>query len=150
MEIREVKMDLFEAPRGYYLAHCITRDYSLGAGIAKRMDEVYNMKEKLKMMYPIYSSSVLPEDDKFYVGSALVIDDVFNLVTKRRPDKKAKYKNLRSALQDMKEQMGELLIAKVAIPKLGCGHDKMDWDRVREIIEEVFEDTEVEILVCSL
>lgn len=150
MKIEEVKMDLFDVPRGYHLAYCITGDYSLGAGIARRMNEVYNMRKKLEKNYPVFSDSQLPDNDRFYVGSSLLVDDVFNLVTKRRPDKKAKYKNLRSALYDMKEQMEELAITKVAIPKLGCSHDKMDWDRVREIIEEVFEDAEVEILVCSL
>ena len=46
--------------------------------------------------------------------------------------------------------MEENLITKVAIPRLGCGHEGMDWEKVKEIIEEVFEDTDVEILICSL
>ena len=36
------------------------------------------------------------------------------------------------------------------MPKIGCGHEGLEWERVKEIIEEVFEDTDIEILVCSL
>lgn len=148
MTIREEKMDLFNVPQGYYLAHCITADFSLGAGLAKKIDQVYNMKEKLDYFYPY-----LPFTDKdgdSQVGKALLIDNVFNLVTKKRPDKKAKYKRLYATLEDMREKMEHRLITKIAIPKLGCGHDKMEWGRVREIIEEVFEDSDVEILICTL
>lgn len=148
MTIREEKMDLFNVPQGYYLAHCITADFSLGAGLAKKIDQVYNMKEKLDYFYPY-----LPFTDKdgdSQVGKALLIDNVFNLVTKKRPDKKAKYKRLYTTLEDMREKMEHRLITKIAIPKLGCGHDKMEWGRVREIIEEVFEDSDVEILICTL
>ena len=44
MIIREEKRDLFTVPHGYYLAHCISGDYALGAGIAKQFVEVYNMR----------------------------------------------------------------------------------------------------------
>ena len=35
MTIREENRDLFTVPQGYYLAHCITADLSLGAGVVK-------------------------------------------------------------------------------------------------------------------
>ena len=39
---------------------------------------------------------------------------------------------------------------KLAMPKIGCGLDRLDWDEVYDIICEVFEDTDVEILICEL
>ncbi|WP_435171849.1 hypothetical protein [Paenibacillus glycanilyticus] len=39
-------------------------------------------------------------------------------------------------------------ITKLAMPQIGCGLDKLQWGKVREIITEVFEHTEVEIIVC--
>ena len=143
MTIREENRDLFTVPQGYYLAHCITADFSLGAGIAKKIDEVYNMKEKLEMTYDcnVY---------KLFVGRALLIDNVYNLVLKKNPNKKAKYKNLRKALEDMSNDMEDNLITKVAMPKIGCGHEGLEWSKVKEIIEEVFGWTDVEILICSL
>ena len=147
MTIREENRDLFTVPQGYYLAHCITEDFSLGAGIAKKMDEVFNMREKLINWY---DSIPFKDTEETYVGRAICIDNVYNLVLKKKPNKKAKYKKLRSTLEDMLENMHENLVTKIAMPKIGCGHEGLEWDRVREIIEEVFEDTDIEILICSL
>lgn len=145
MIIREEKRDLFTVPQGYYLAHCISGDYALGAGIAKQFVEVYNMRFKLHKNFPI------PNGEKFAnVGSALLIDNVFNLVTKARCFHKPTYDSLYETLIDMREQCEELDITKLAIPYIGCGLDKLQWDKVSDVIEDVFEDTDIEILVCSL
>ena len=145
MIIREEKRDLFTVPQGYYLAHCISGDYALGAGIATQFVEVYNMRYKLHSQYPI------PNGEKFAnVGKALLVDNVFNLVTKARCFHKPTYDSLYETLVDMKDQCEEWDITKIAIPYIGCGLDRLEWDKVRDIIEDVFEDTDVEILVCSL
>ena len=39
MTVKEVQQDLFTVPQWYYLAHCISGDYALGAGIAKTFNE---------------------------------------------------------------------------------------------------------------
>lgn len=39
-------------------------------------------------------------------------------------------------------------IKKIAMPKIGCGLNHLRWDKVREMIQEVFEYTNIEILVC--
>ncbi len=150
MTIREENRDLFAVPQGYYLAHCITADFSLGAGVARKMDEVYNMRKKLFDSFDfdtVYNRNFTGSE---YVGDALKVDNVFNLVLKKNPKKKAKYKKLRSCLENMKNDMECNFITKVAMPKIGCGHEGLEWDRVREIIEEVFDNTDIEILVCSM
>ncbi len=38
----------------------------------------------------------------------------------------------------------------LAMPKIGCGLDKLQWSKVREIICDVFKDVDIEILVCYL
>lgn len=145
MIIKEEKRDLFTVPQGYYLAHCISGDYALGAGIATQFVEVYNMRYKLHSQYPI------PNGEKFAnVGKALLVDNVFNLVTKAHCFHKPTYDSLYETLVDMKDQCEEWDITKIAIPYIGCGLDRLEWDKVRDIIEDVFEDTDVEILVCSL
>ena len=145
MTITEKTGDLFTAPQGYYLAHCISGDYALGAGIAKKFDEVYNMRVKLFTQWP------LEDGEKYgYVGHALLVDNVFNLVTKPRYFTKPTYDTLRSALIDMKEYCVESDITKLAMPKIGCGLDKLNWDKVFEIIQEVFDDTDIDIVIYSL
>ena len=65
MTIREEQRDLFTVPQGYYLAHCISGDYALGAGIAKQFVEVYNMKNKL---FHIYAISTIDEGIELLTG----------------------------------------------------------------------------------
>ena len=31
-----------------------------------------------------------------------------------------------------------------------CGLDKLEWDKVKDVIEDVFENTNIEILICIL
>ena len=141
MTIMTEKRDLFTVPQGYYLAHCISADFALGAGIAKTFDEVYNMRFKLFREY---------DDYEYEGGCALLIDNVFNLVTKPKCYHKPRYEAVREALETMKDIMEANAITKLAMPKIGCGLDRLDWDIVYEIICEVFEDTDIEILICEL
>ena len=39
-------------------------------------------------------------------------------------------------------------IKKVAMPLIGCGLDRLQWDRVSAMIKEIFADEDIEILVC--
>lgn len=145
MTYTEVKGDLFAVPQGYYLAHCISGDFALGAGIAAKFDEVYNMRFKLFRDYPIGN------EEKFgWVGSALLIDNVFNLVTKPRYFHKPSYDTLCDTLIDMKQQCQKYDITKLAMPKIGAGLDKLDWERVKKLIQETLDGSDIEILICIL
>jgi hypothetical protein len=141
MIITTEKRDLFTVPQGYYLAHCISADFALGAGIAKIFDEVYNMRFKLFREYDDYG---------YEGGDALLIDNVFNLVTKPKCYHKPRYEAVREALETMKDIMVMNATTKLAMPKIGCGLDKLDWNEVYEIICDVFKDMDVEILICEL
>lgn len=141
MTITIEKKDLFTVSQGYYLAHCISADFILGAGIAKKFDEVYNMRFKLYREYDEYD---------YEGGDALLIDNVFNLVTKPKCYHKPRYEAVREALKTMKDIMKMNATTKLAMPKIGCGLDHLNWDEVYDIICEVFEDTDVEILICEL
>ena len=139
----EVK-DLFTVPQGYYLAHCISGDYALGAGIAKQFVENYNMRFKLHKNYPI------PDGEKYAnVGQALLVDNVFNLVTKARVFHKPTYDTLYYTLLDMRVQCENLNVTKLAIPLLGCGLDRLEWSQVLDIIKDAFDSMDIEILVCE-
>lgn len=145
MNIKEEKRDLFTVSQEYYLAHCISGDYALGAGIAKVFNANYNMRFKLNCDFAI------PKGEKFAnVGRALLVDNVFNLVTKERYFHKPTYDTLYKTLIDMKEQCENIGINKLAMPLIGCGLDRLKWDRVKATIENVFADTDIEILICSL
>jgi len=145
MTYQEVKKDLFEVPAFYHLAHCINGAYTLGAGIAREFDDKMDMKYWLMQLYPIQKG----EESK-YIGKALLVGRTFNLVTKVHHYDKPTYESLHSALEDMRDQCKKLDIHYLAMPKIGCGLDRLDWNKVSTMIKEVFSDLDIEILVCHL
>lgn len=141
MNITIENRDLFTVPQGYYLCHCISSDFALGAGIAKTFDEIYNMRYKLFREFGDY---------QYEGGDALLIDNVFNLVTKPKYYHKPRYEALKEALEAMKDIMDMFSITKLAMPRIGSGLDKLDKDKVYDMLYEVFKDTNVEILICEI
>lgn len=134
--------DLFSVSDDYYLAHCISADFAMGAGIAVEFNKRFNMKQRLQDQYKSY----LP---KYTNGDCVLEDRVFNLITKPQYWSKPTYTSVRNALISMKAMCEGHKITKVAMPIIGCGLDRLDWSRVSEVIKEVFGDTDIEILVCK-
>ena len=142
MYLEERKQDIFTMPSEYYLAHCISADFALGAGIAKEFSNRYSVKEKLLVNF---------SDKRFKlqsVGTCILIDKVFNLITKQRCYSKPTYENVKFALEDMKKICKTKEIKKIAMPKIGCGLDRLEWNKVKQIILDTFEDTDIEIVIC--
>ena len=146
MVLTEVHQDLFTVPKDYILVHCISADFALGAGIAKEFAK-RGVKEWLQNYSLITDREVGKCITTFETGWVAE----FNLITKEKHWLKPTYKSLRIALEDAKRNC-ELTDKKLklAMPRIGCGLDKLQWDKVKQIIEEVFDDTDVEILICSI
>ena len=142
MIYKEIKGDLFSVPEYYYLAHCISADFALGAGIAKQFDKLYDMRDKLNKYYL--------EQKYQCVGKALMVGKVFNLVTKQRCWQKPTYDTLCKSLMALKLHCMKLEIKKLAMPKIASGLDRLDWNRVSEIVKEIFNDMDMEIKVYYL
>ena len=147
MKYTEEVKDLFTVSDEYYLAHCISADFGMGAGIAVEFINRFNMKEKLKSQFPQYVTYYHVSNIK---GDCLLVDRTFNLITKERVYQKPTYKSITNALLEMKKICLEKNITKIAMPLIGCGIDKLEWDRVSSIILDVFNETDIEILVCKI
>ena len=57
---------------------------------------------------------------------------------------------MEAALRRMRELCLEEGIAKVAMPTIGAGLDRLAWGEVSALVQSVFGDTDIEILVCRL
>ncbi len=145
MEFREEKRDLFSVPDDYYLAHCISADFAMGKGIVVEFNRRFDMKNKLKAHYPDYLDRWQQEKKR---SGCILAGRVFNLITKERYFQKPTYESLRGALECMKTLCGEKGVRRVAMPVIGCGLDRLEWEKVSAIIREVFSDKGVEVLVC--
>ena len=153
MIIKELPKDLFPVSKDYALVHCISADFKLGAGIARKFDELFNARQKLFNVFP---GSWIPRWDKtqerFRGGSIILFSDYtfFNLVTKRNYWDKPTLTTIENALIWMKKQCENHYITKLVMPKIGCGMDRQNWSDVKSIIERVFADMDIEIVVCNL
>lgn len=126
---------------GYALCHCISSDFALGAGIAKefaKMGVKKQLCEKFPKQWNGRGYCLMNETNGIIVG---------NLVTKERYFHKPTLETLRQSLEDLREQAFEMKLQRFAMPKIGCGLDKLEWIDVREIIQEVFAETDIVILV---
>lgn len=143
MRYKEQKRDLFSADNDYYLAHCISADFGMGKGIVVEFNKRFDMKNKLKQLYPNYLQT-------WTNGDCLKEGKVFNLITKERYYNKPTLATLKNALIKMKEICLKENITKIAMPKIGCGLDQLNWNDVKRLLFETFEDTDIEIFVCYI
>lgn len=146
MVYREEIRDLFSVPEDYYLAHCISADFGMGKGIVVEFNRRFDMKWKLQMKYPDYINEWHHRNWSF---NCILEGKVFNLITKERYFHKPTYDSLYGALNLMKFICVQNGITKIAMPVIGCGLDRLSWSKVSDIIKEIFQDTDMEILVCK-
>lgn len=137
MKMVELEINIMGVPQGYYLAQGISRDLNFKVGLPAAFEKQYNMVAKLKRNYT-----------DIELGKALLVDNVFNLVAKDSsydfPDRDM----LMDAIINMRDQMETNMVTKLAIPKICCGRNGLDWDDVKNMFEFIFDDSDVQILVC--
>jgi len=147
MQYTEKIQDLFATGDDYYLAHCISADFGMGAGIVIQFNKRFNMKKKLQQNYLGYLDFYRNLDTP---GDCILEGRVFNLITKERYYQKPTLESMENALIVMRDICLEYGIKKIAMPTIGAGLDKLRWPDVVKLIYKVFEDTDIEILVCKL
>ena len=144
MQYKEEIRDLFSVSEDYYLAHCISADFGMGKGIAIEFNKNFDMKRKLTDKYPDYINNYRSNQ---LGGTVLIEGRVINLITKEQYWQKPTYDTLQAALNAAKSQLPPDC-KKIAMPIIGCGLDQLQWNKVSEIIKDVFKDTDIDILVC--
>lgn len=126
--------------------HCISADFALGAGVARVIDEKFNMRQMLNNLWGVGSRM----EHGWSWPCCLPVSNVFNLVTKECCYHKPTLQSLRGAVEAMKSCALEMGVTKIAMPEIGCGLDRLNWDEVSAMIQDVFNDTDIEIIVCYL
>ena len=127
--ITEIKGDLFSAPPTSSLAHCISQDCKLGAGIAKLFRQRFGRVDDLQRMgTAVGGVSLLQVNDRF----------IYNLVTKKNFWEKPTYESLQESLRAMQNHAFQHNVKEICMPKIGCGLDKLEWNKVKILLKEVF------------
>lgn len=126
--------DLFDYVKDRTPLHCIASDHAMGAGIAVPMAEQFNLRKPMN------------ELGKLPWPSCIFVNGVLNMVTKEKSSGKPTYKDFEAALNEVPERCRYYGIKKIVMPKIGCGIDGLDWEKVRAMSEKVLEN--LDVLVC--
>ena len=139
MILNEKKGNLFNLNNDkYFFAHCISADYNLGAGIAVEFQKRFKLRSALKNI----GSGTYPE--------LITINHIFNLVTKAKYWHKPTYNSITQCVRNMRDFCKNCDIHYLAMPKIGCGSDGLQWCKVREIIKKEFKDLDIQIEIRYL
>ena len=144
MKYIEEKNDLFNYEGKAWLAHCISSDFGMGKGIVVQFNERYDLKN-----YMLNHFEKKKWDDH---GYCIPVEKfkVFNLITKYRYYQKPTLGTVRESLESMKAYAIKNGIKKIAMPTIAAGLDSLPFGDVRLIIQDVFKDTDIKIIVCKL
>lgn len=169
MTYKEITYDLFryieehKENGGIAVAHCISRDLAMGAGIAKKFTE-YGIKELLLQNASScnnyeHSTVVGVVSNKYNTPLYNVL--VYNLITKEKYFEKPTYGSLRASLVSLKYNIlknneyytaydNSRIIKTLVMPKIGCGLDRLEWSNVKEMINAIFSEIDIDIVICKI
>ncbi len=145
-EIKEHNEDFFQSDnfvdscmsKNGFVVHCISGDFNLGGGFARQINDNYDMRKKLREKFP----------DGAKAGDVILIDGVFNLVTKDAVYLKPTYDSLLETLKKLRIYLNSLedkewsvceRNVKICMPRIGCGIDGLSWPVVKELINSALE-----------
>ena len=175
--IEEVKGDLFKlANPEASLAHCVSQDLAMGKGIAVQFKHKFGRVEQLRnqnrqvgqicilqLIKPDdnkkNNTELQKEQDKQQQSNEIKEEEkeeqetnryVYNLVTKARYFGKPTMNTLIQCLQEMKAHALKHGVKEIAMPRLGCGLDRLNWSLVKKELQRIFSGTEIRIVVCEL
>ena len=126
------------------IGHCISADAQMSKGFAQYSSERVPRLRRTCRRANLLKDQVLP----FWHSSSRRY--VFNLVTREKYSDKPDLQTLATTLQNMQAHATMHGISAIAIPKLGCGLDKMNWQDVVKLLRDIFAYSEIQIVVYSL
>ena len=133
--------DLFSCPSTHSMAHCISADCRMGKGIALMFKNKFGGILEIRAQHCRPGDvAVLRRGERF----------IYALVTKQKYSDKPTYDTLRRSLHVLKEHCAAHDVRHLVMPRIGCGLDRLSWDRVLAIIRSEFKDTAVKIDIYSL
>lgn len=137
--IEEVNIFLFDMPIEYSLGHCVAKDMRMSAGIALYFKRIFGRVGELMDQRPnVGTVAYLQQNDRF----------IYYLITKELSNSKPTYDTITAAITKLRDFIIKHGVKKLAIPRIGCGLDKLDWSRVRGIIQNLFQNVGCAIKVC--
>jgi hypothetical protein len=154
MKISEQKGNILDYMGTHFIAHAISGDFTLGAGVAKKINE------KFSEVFPDSPHATLSEALKHeYItpetccntneGCTFLIENIFNIATKSSWKEIVDPFTLYIALEDLAELCNINDVKTLYMPKICSGKERLEWDKVRCLIEDAFADYDIEIIILT-
>lgn len=74
---------------------------------------------------------------------------IYYLITKQSSWGKPTYQLLHSSLSAMQQHMLKHNVKKLALPRIGCGLDGLNWAKVKDMLVEIFQADATELVVFN-
>ncbi|KAK3919253.1 ADP-ribose glycohydrolase OARD1 [Frankliniella fusca] len=135
----EVWGDLFTMPTA--LAHAVSVDLHMGAGIAVGFKEYFGrVEELLQQRKKVGEVAYLKHNGSF----------IFYLITKERfSDKKISPDNVLNCLVNLSALCTSLGVEEISMPRLSCGLDLLKYEDVLPLIQAAFFDCNVKVNIVT-
>ena len=148
MPLKEVQGDLFQQLGKQSIAHCVSADMHMNGGVAKVFREKLGRKRDLlnqvcdisRTRSPIGSVATLNHKGKF----------IFYMITKPIYWKYPTMESLKECLVTLKQLCVQYDVKKLAMPRIGCGLDRLKWQEVSKELDSVFGETDIQVTVYYL
>ena len=134
------KGNLLEAQTS--LVSCVSKDLKMTQGLAKSFRDKWpsQIDELKKMDLDVGDIGAIKVDERF----------IYHLIIKGKFNEQPKHDPLKQSLAKLKDHMLENEITEVSLPKIGSGLNRLSWSDVKTMIEKVFEDTNIKIVIYTL
>ena len=123
------------------IAFAISGDFTLGAGLAKEIDSICQVSDKLKANYGTIDDTV---------GCSLRADPFFCLVVKNHYRNTTYADDILDCLIELARQCDDLGLTEIAMPKICTGHEGFKWNEIVELIEDAFVHSDTDVVIYTL
>ncbi len=128
MQLVHVMGDILDCPPSMSIAHCVSLDGKMGAGLARTLQARFHLRQDfLQAPREVGGAVALRRGNRFIV----------NLITKERFFHLPSGKDFEQSIQNLRKFLIFNNIREIAVPELGAGLDKLDLDRVIATIKRV-------------
>lgn len=136
--------DIFTTPIIFKIVQAINADLTFRRSYD---DGKLTMAGELNKFFKIYNELEDLSSIEWYIGEVIYTAPVYNLLTKNNRCDTVTYENLETCLYQLKKDAENHGNFYLAFPKICCGQDRLEWDKVKNLIIKVFANTDFQILL---
>ncbi|MEK6880953.1 MAG: macro domain-containing protein [Nanoarchaeota archaeon] len=149
--IKEINCDIFEAPIDV-LGHCCNCFNTMGGGIALEIAKRYPKVKEVDSKTIKGDKNKLGTVSMVSIGDSRYIANMYGQYQYGIENRHLNYESFYSCLKELDYacETRTINVSKIGLPyKIGCGSAGGSWKIVREMIYDVFENSNKKLYICK-